>query len=249
MNMDHKGQHKNAEDRGGGTLYGLGIGPGDPELITLKALKIIQSVAVIAYPAPEKGDSLARSIAAAHFPGGQTEICIRTPMTPGNFPADDVYDRYATEISGHLTAGRDVAVLCEGDPFLYGSFMYIFARLSRDHPTKVVPGVSSLGACAAASGRPLVSRNQTLSILPAPMEEQELERRLLEADAAAIMKVGRHMAKVKRVLTKLGLDKDACYVERASMAEEKVCALQDMDEDAAPYFSMVLVRRDERPEP
>ena len=148
------------EDKGAGILYGLGIGPGDPELITLKALKIIQSVGVVAYPAPEEGDSLARSIAAVHLPGGQTEICIRTPMTPGNFPANDVYDHYANEISTHLTAGRDVAVLCEGDPFLYGSFMYIFERLSRDHTVRVVPGVSSLGACAAAAGRPLVSRNQ-----------------------------------------------------------------------------------------
>ncbi|HIC27847.1 MAG TPA: precorrin-2 C(20)-methyltransferase, partial [Rhodospirillales bacterium] len=183
------------EDKGAGILYGLGIGPGDPELITLKALKIIQSVGVVAYPAPEEGDSLARSIAAAHLPGGQTEICIRTPMTPGNFPANDVYDHYANEISTHLTAGRDVAVLCEGDPFLYGSFMYIFERLSRDHTVRVVPGVSSLGACAAAAGRPLVSRNQVLSILPAPLDEEELERRLLDADAAAIMKVGRHLGK------------------------------------------------------
>ena len=233
------------ENRGGGTLYGLGIGPGDPDLITLKALKIIQSVAVVAYPAPEQGDSLARSIAAAHFPGGQSEICIRTPMTPENFPANDVYDRYAGEIGDHLKAARDVAVLCEGDPFLYGSFMYIFERLSRDHPVRVVPGVSSLGACAAAAGRPLVSRNQSLSILPAPLAEVELERRLKGADAAAIMKVGRHMAKVKRVLERLGLDKGACYVERASMGDEKICALEDVETDAAPYFSMVLVRRSE----
>ena len=233
------------EDKGAGILYGLGIGPGDPELITLKALKIIQSVGVVAYPAPEEGDSLARSIAAAHLPGGQTEICIRTPMTPGNFPANDVYDHYANEISTHLTAGRDVAVLCEGDPFLYGSFMYIFERLSRDHTVRVVPGVSSLGACAAAAGRPLVSRNQVLSILPAPLDEEELERRLLDADAAAIMKVGRHLGKVKKVLARMGLDTGACYVERASMGDERICSLEDADEDAAPYFSMVLVRRGE----
>lgn len=232
-----------------GILYGLGIGPGDPELITLKALRILQSVAVVAYPAPENGDSLARSIAAPHLPGGQTEIRMRTAMTPGNFPADAVYDRYATEISEHLTGGRDVAVLCAGDPFLYGSFMYIFARLSSDHTVRVVPGVSSLGACAAASGRPLVSRNQVLSILPAPLEEEELEKRLMQTDAAAIMKVGRHMAKVKRVLARLGLDKGACYVERASMGDEMVCPLNDVEADPAPYFSMVLVRRDEGPGP
>ncbi len=239
----------NDDEKGDGTLYGLGIGPGDPELITLKALRILQSVAVVAYPAPENGDSLARSIAAPHLPGGQTEIRMRTPMTPGNFPANDAYDRYATEISGHLRGGRDVAVLCEGDPFLYGSFMYIFARLSGDYAVRVVPGVSSLGACAAASGRPLVSRNQGLSILPAPLAEEELEKRLCETDAAAIMKVGRHIAKVKRVLARLGLEDGATYVERASMPDERVCDLAEAPDDAAPYFSMVLVRRDEGPGP
>lgn len=240
-------EEKAAEDRGkdGGVLYGLGIGPGDPDLITLKALKIIQSVPVIAYPAPESGDSLARSIAAPHFPGGQTEIAIRTPMTPGNFPANDVYDRYASEISGHLTEGRDVAVLCEGDPFLYGSFMYIFERLSSDHPTRVVPGVSSLAACAAVSGRPLASRNQVLSILPAPLDEDELEKRLSDSNAVAIMKVGRHLGKIKKVLARMGLEDGASYIERATMTDEKISALSNVEAESAPYFSMILVRREE----
>ncbi|MCH7800269.1 MAG: precorrin-2 C(20)-methyltransferase, partial [Chloroflexi bacterium] len=181
-----------------GTVYGVGVGPGDPELITLKAERILRSVPVVAYPAPEaadgtSGDSLARAIAAPHLVDGQTEIAIRTPMTPGNFPADDVYDRYAAEISGHLDEGRDVAVLCEGDPFLYGSFMYVFARLSGSHRVEVVPGVSSLGACAAVAGRPLVSRNQVLTVIPATLPEAELEKRLAVADAAAVMKVGRHL--------------------------------------------------------
>ncbi len=228
-----------------GMLYGVGIGPGDPELITLKALKVLQSVPVVAYPAPESGDSLARSIAAPHLKEDQTEIVIRTPMTPGNFPADDVYDRYAAEIAGHLDAGRDVAVLCEGDPFLYGSFMYMYQRLAGDYRAEVIPGVSSLGTVAAVAGRPLVSRNQVLSILPAPMDEAELARRLSETDAAAIMKVGRHLEKVKRVLGRLGLDKGATYVEHASMPNEKILRLNEVT-DAAPYFSMVLVCPGER---
>ena len=228
-----------------GMLFGLGIGPGDPDLITIKARRILQSVPVVAYPAPDTGDSLARAIAAPHLGGGQTEIVIRTPMTPGNFPANDVYDRYASEIARHLDAGRDVAVLCEGDPFLFGSFMYLFERLSGKYRVEVVPGVSSLGAVAAAAGRPLVSRNQVLSILPAPMDEAELERHLADTDAAAIMKVGRHLEKVKRVLARLGLDGGATYVEHASMADQKVLPLSDVGADAAPYFSMVLVRREE----
>jgi precorrin-2/cobalt-factor-2 C20-methyltransferase len=232
----------------GGTLYGLGIGPGDPELITLKARRILRSVPVVAYPAPEKGDSLARAIAQSHLTGGQTEIAIRTPMKPGSFPANDVYDRYSGEIAGHLNEGRDVAMLCEGDPFLYGSFMYVFQRLSGSHNVEVVPGVSSLGAVAAVAGRPLVSRNQVLTILPAPLDEAELEKRLKESDAVAIMKVGRHLKKVKRVLARLGLEAGAEYVERASMADEKVAPLTEVKDKSAPYFSMILVRRPEEVE-
>ncbi len=226
-----------------GTLYGLGVGPGDPELITLKAQRILQSVPVIAYPAPEEGDRFARAIAAPHGPEGLVEIAIRTPMTPGIFPANDVYDRYAAEIGAHLSDGRDVAVLCEGDPFLYGSFMYVFARLAGAYSVEVVPGVSSLGAVAAVAGRPLVSRNQVLTVLPAPLDEKELERRLADTDAAAIMKVGRHLQKVKRVLGRLGLDERAEYVERASMTDEKVLPLAEAPDGGAPYFSMILVRR------
>ncbi|MDZ3838390.1 MAG: SAM-dependent methyltransferase, partial [Rhodospirillales bacterium] len=126
-----------------GTLYGLGIGPGDPDLITVKAKAILAEVPVIAYPAPEGGESLVRAIADAHIPAGRAEIVISTPMNAGKFPAHDVYDRYAAVIGEHLDAGRDVAVLCEGDPFLYGSFMYLYQRLAPSHPTRVVPGVSS----------------------------------------------------------------------------------------------------------
>ena len=230
----------------GGRLYGLGVGPGDPELLTLKAHRILQSVPVIAYPAPADGTpSLARAIAAPHIPAGRAEIAILTPMTPGNFPAAEVYDRYAGEISAHLEAQRDVAVLCEGDPFLYGSFMYLFERLADRFGVEVVPGVSSLGACAARAGLPLVSRNQTLAVLPATLDEDDLTARLEAADAAAVMKVGRHLDKVRRVLGALGRLDDAVYVERATMDEERIAPLADVGDAHAPYFSMVLVRRKE----
>ncbi len=229
-----------------GTLYGLGVGPGDPELLTLKAHRILQSAPVIAYPAPATkdgaADSMARAIAAPHIPEGRTEIAILTPMTPGPFPANDVYDRYAAEIGDHLDAGRDVALLCEGDPFLYGSFMYVFDRLAESHTCEVVPGVSSLGACAARAGAPLVSRNQVLTIVPAPLDEDDLRKRLAETDAAAVMKVGRHLAKVRKVLTDLGRLDGAWYVERATMEAETVKPLAEVDLETAPYFSMILVR-------
>ena len=229
-----------------GRLYGIGVGPGDPELLTLKAVRLVAEAGVIAYPAPADGtDSMARAIAAPHIPAGKTEIVIETPMVPGQFPANDVYDRYADEIANHLKAGRDVAVLCEGDPFLYGSFMYLFGRLAGDFPCEVVPGVSSLGACAARAGQPLVSRNQVLAIVPAPLDEADLEVRIAIADAVAIMKVGRHLEKVRSVLDKLGRLETAVYVERATLMDEKVMPLINVSEDRAPYFSMILARRAE----
>lgn len=226
-----------------GTLYGLGIGPGDPDLVTLKARDVLARAPVIAYPAPEGGTSLVRAIAAPHVPDGRIEIVISTPMSADRFPADEVYDRYAAEIAGHLTAGRDVAILCEGDPFLYGSFMYLFERLAGDHSAEVVPGVSSLNAVAAAAGAPLVSRNEVLSVLPATLPEDELEARLANSDAAAVMKVGRNLAKVRRVLRRLGAEDAARYVERATMAEQRVMPLDAVTGETAPYFSMILVRR------
>lgn len=229
-----------------GRLYGIGVGPGDPELLTLKAVRLIAEADVIAYPAPADGtESMARAIAGPHIPAGKTEIVIETPMIPGQFPANDVYDRYAVEIADHLNAGRSVAVLCEGDPFLYGSFMYLFGRLAADFDSEVVPGVSSLGACAARAGQPLVSRNQVLTIVPAPLDEAELEARIAIADAVAIMKVGRHLDKVRVVLGKLGRLETAVYVERATLSDEKVMPLTDLSADRAPYFSMILARRAE----
>ncbi|WP_223291843.1 precorrin-3B C(17)-methyltransferase [Defluviicoccus vanus] len=225
-----------------GTLYGLGIGPGDPELITVKAREILAHVPVIAYPAPEGGESLVRRIAAVNVPEGRIEIAIVTPMAIERFPAQEVYDRYAVILTEHLAAGRDVAVLCEGDPFLYGSFMYLYERLAPTHPAVVVPGVSSLGAVAAAAGRPLCSRNDIFTVLPAPLSEAELEARLRTADAVAIMKVGRHLPKVRRVLQRLGLEADASYVARATMAEQQIVPLTDLTRDGAPYFSTILVK-------
>ena len=224
-----------------GTLYGLGVGPGDPELITLKALRILHDAPVLAYPAPEHVDSLARGIVAVHLPGGQTEIPNRMPLVTDRFPAQAVYAAAAADIARHLDAGRDVAVVCEGDPFFYGSFMYVFARLVEQFPVEVVPGVSSLTACSAVLGAPLAARNDTLVVLPAPLEAEELTRRLDDVDAAAIIKVGRHLAKVRGVLRDLGLVTRARYVERATMSSQRILALDEVADGEAPYFSMILV--------
>ncbi|HXP75369.1 MAG TPA: precorrin-2 C(20)-methyltransferase [Stellaceae bacterium] len=229
-----------------GTLYGLGVGPGDPELVTVKALRVLRGLPVVAYPAPSDGASFARSVVASRLSPAQTEIAIRVPMTRSVAPAQPVYDRAALEIGEHLRAGRDVGVLCQGDPFFYGSFIQLFERLATEFPTKVVPGVSSLTACAAAAGVPLVTRDEILTVLPATLAEAALEKRLKQAEAAAILKLGRHLPKVRRILKRLGLADRATYVEHASLESQKILALEDVDPASAPYFSMVLVRRADR---
>lgn len=226
-----------------GTLYGVGIGPGDPELLTLKALRILRAAPVLAWPAPETGPSLAREIVSPHLPGGQREIAIRMPLLPARFPAEDVYDRAAVEIGAALAAGDDVAVICEGDPFFYGSFMYLYGRLADRFRVEIVPGVSSLTACAAALGAPLAAKNDILTVIPGPLPADVMAGRLAASDAAAIIKVGRHFAKIRGVLDDLGLTANARYIERATMPGQRIVPLADVGEDDAPYFSMILVHR------
>ena len=224
-----------------GRLVGLGIGPGDPDLITLKAYRLLRAADVVAYPAPEEGESLARSLVAPHLPGGQTEVPIRMPITVARFPAQEIYDQAAQALSVELDAGRTVAVLCEGDPFFYGSFMYLFGRMAERYPVEVVPGVSSLTACSAVLGAPLAARNDVLSVVPAPLEVAELRRQLASTDAAAVIKLGRHFAKVRGILDELGLSQHARYVERATMQTQRILPLSEVEADSVPYFSMILL--------
>lgn len=224
-----------------GTLYGVGVGPGDPELMTLKAHRLISAARIIAYPAPDTGPSLARSIAAGAINPEATEIPIIVPMRTERFPAQEIYAKAASKIAVHLNAREDVVVLCEGDPLFYGSFMYLFARLS-DHRTQIVPGVSSLGACTAALQRPLVARNDVLSVLPGTLSDDALRHRIEAADAVSIMKVGRHLPRLRALIDDLGLTAKAGYVERASMDIETVHPLADAPAKA-PYFSMILINK------
>ena len=229
-----------------GTLYGIGVGPGDPELMTLKAHRLIGACPVIAYPAPDTGPSLARQIAASAIPNTAIEIPMIVPMRTDRFPAQDVYAEAAVKITGHLLEGRDVAVLCEGDPFFFGSFMYLFARLAEAHTVEIVPGVSSLGACAAALARPLVARNDILTVLPGTLPDADLEPHLRTAQAVAVMKVGRHLPRLRALIDRLGLTDRAGYVERASMADQQVAPLAGAPAKA-PYFSMILINQGSDP--
>ncbi|MDP6173593.1 MAG: precorrin-2 C(20)-methyltransferase [Rhodospirillales bacterium] len=222
-------------------IWGLGLGPGDPELITLKALRILQGADVIVYPQPNDGDSLVRAIAAPYLPGGQAEIPIRAPMSTDPAPAQKAYDKAAVEIGELAGQGKKLAILCEGDPLFYGSFMYLLDRLAVDWPIGVVPGVSSLGASAAGLHMPLASRNEVVSVIPAPLEAGEIKRRIQGCDLAAIIKVGRHLDKVLGVLEELNLTGGARYIERASMVDQKILSMDELVGAKAPYFSIILV--------
>ena len=228
-----------------GRLYGLGVGPGDPELLTLKALRLLRAVPVVAYPAPERGNSFARSIVAAWIEGHQREIAIRFSMRPGPPPVE-IYDGAAAELAAELEDGRDVALLCQGDPLFYGSFINVFTRLAGRYQIEIVPGVSSLTACAAAAATPLVSRDDTLAVIPATLDEDQIAARLAVSESVAIVKLGRHIAKVRRVLDRLGLLDGAVCVEHATLPTQRVAPFACINPDLAPYFSTVLIATSRR---
>lgn len=224
-----------------GTLYGVGVGPGDPELMTVKAWRLISMAPVIAYLAANGRESTARDIARPFIPDDAEHLVIDMPMRTEREPGERAYDSGAAAIAVHLEAGRDVVMLCEGDPFFYGSFMYIFARLAKDHHTVVVPGVTSITASAAALGRPLSARNEVVKVLPATLEPDRLREELVTAESAAIIKVGRHLPKIRNILGTLDLASRAHVIVKATHDDQRIMPLLDLAEDTLPYFSTILV--------
>lgn len=238
-----------------GRFYGVGLGPGDPELITRKAARLIKEADVLAYYSGTHGRSIARSIAADLIPEGVIEELMVYPVTtgttdhPGGYDGAiaDFYDESAERLAAHLEAGRTVVVLCEGDPLFYGSYMYLHDRLAPRYPTEVVPGVTSVSAAAAAAAEPMVRRTDVLTILPGTLPTPELARRLADTDGAAIMKLGRTFPAVREALAQSGRLDDAVYVERASMDRQRIMPVADVDADAVPYFSVILTAGDRAP--
>lgn len=229
-----------------GRLIGVGVGPGDPELITVKAIKAIRNAPVVAYVSANGRPSMARHIAAEHLGGSAKEIKVTLPMHPSPEIAQSAYAEGASRISAELEQGKHTAVLCEGDPLFYGSFGHLLERLQGRYPVEIVPGVSSVMAAAAAAEQPLAFHADAFSVLPATIDEDALSARLKAADAAVIMKLGRHVEKVRKVLDQLGLTERAIYVERASSSTEKVLPLAELDHTDTPYFSLILVTRERR---
>jgi len=235
-----------------GRFYGVGLGPGDPELITLKAARLIGSADVIAYHAGVKKQSHARRIACGLFPDGVIEEELRYPVTtgttdhPGGYAGAlaDFYDESERRLASHLDAGRTVVLLAEGDPLFYGSYMYMHDRLSPRYPTEVVPGVPSFAAATAAVASPLVRQTDVLTVLPGTLPEPELARRLADTDGAIIMKLGRTFPAVVRALTAAGRLEHAMYVERASQEGERWLPVCEVDPTSVPYFSLIVVPGD-----
>jgi precorrin-2/cobalt-factor-2 C20-methyltransferase len=223
-----------------GRLYGVGVGPGDPDLLTLKAHRMITSAPVIAYPIGAEGKSLARSIVADFLNSTQIEIPIQLPFKVGE-SAHPYYALATQKLAWYLSEGKDVVVLCEGDPMLYGTFMYLFQRLSPDFHTEVVPGISATLASAAMLGTPLTYRNDVLSMIPATLEATALRDRLLGADAAIILKLGRHFAKVRAVLEDLDILSRALYIERATLPNQRIYPIDQVDPTTVPYWALIVI--------
>ncbi|MEJ2889365.1 precorrin-2 C(20)-methyltransferase [Actinomycetospora aeridis] len=228
-----------------GTLYGVGVGPGDPSLMSVRAVDLVRGADVVAYHCARHGRSNARAIVAQYL-GTQVEEQLTYPVTTESTDdyqgaLDAFYAEAAARLAAHLDAGRDVVVIAEGDPFFYGSYMHLHKRLADRYPTEVVPGVTSVAAAAAALGRPLVERDEVLTVLPGTLPSDELAARLADTDAAAVMKLGRTFTNVRAALATAGRLDEAHYVERASTEAQRTAALADVEPGSVPYFSVAVV--------
>ncbi|MEU3166479.1 precorrin-2 C(20)-methyltransferase [Streptosporangium sp. NPDC006930] len=232
-----------------GRLWGVGLGPGDSELVTVKAARLIGQADVIAFHSARHGRSIARSVAAPYLRQGQVEEALIYPLTtettdhPGGYQGaiDDFYAACAVRLAAHLDAGRDVVVLCEGDPLFYGSYMHMHKRLSHRYVTEVVPGVTSVSGASAVLGRPLVERDEVLTVLPGTLPAEVLAERLAATDSAAVLKLGRTFTKVRDALAEAGRLDEAWYVERATTGQQRLAPLAEVDPGSVPYFSLALI--------
>lgn len=226
-----------------GTLYLIGTGPGDPELLTLKAVRLLASVDIIAYPQKQGEPSLSYRIAEKHLNPAAEHLPVDIPMAVERAPAAAAYDGLAKDLLAHLQQGKSIAYLCEGDPLFYGSAMYVLARISAKASVEIVPGITSLTATAAAIQRPLAARNEVLKVLPAPLDDEVLRAELSTAEAVAIIKVGRHFDRVRALLEETGHAANAMIVEHATGEGQRITRLRDFASDDRPYFSTILCYR------
>ena len=232
-----------------GRLYGVGVGPGDPELMTVKAVRCLKNAPVVAYFCKEGRRGHARTIVDGLLAEDCEELALCYPVTTEivvhhaayNACLAPFYAAAADTLGTHLDAGRDVALLCEGDPLFYGSFMHLYVRLRARYAVTIVPGVTGMSGCWTAAGLPMSWGDDALSVLPGTLDMETLQAKLMASDASVIMKIGRNLAKVRAAIEAAGLIDKAIYVERGTMADEVVMPLRDKRDDSAPYFSIVLL--------
>jgi len=232
-----------------GTLYGIGVGPGDVRYLTLRAAGLVRAVDVLAYFAKKGLPGNARRIVAPLIVESRTERRLEYPVT-GEMPAESAeyqhrisafYRATADALASLLRQGKSVGLLAEGDPFFYGSFMHMWRRLAPDFPVEVVPGVTGMSGCWTRANLPITWGNDTLAVLPGTLDEGRLVERLRLTDAAVIMKVGRNLGKVRRAVEAAGLLSRAVYVERGTMQDERIVPLADCCQPTGAYFGMVLI--------
>src|ERR1700731_3908088 len=232
-----------------GTLYGIGVGPGDVSYLTLRAAALVRQVDVIAFFAKRGLQGNARGIVDPLMEAHRDELRLEYPVTNEIPPEDPSYQQQigrfyqesAEALSVLLRQGKSVGLLAEGDPFFYGSFMHIWRRLDGRFPIEIVPGVTGMSGCWTRANTPITWGNDILSVLPGTLSEEQLTRRLTETDAAVIMKVGKNLAKVRRAVEAAGLLSRAVYVERGTVPGEQIMPLSECPNGKGPYFSMVLI--------
>lgn len=233
-----------------GRLFGVGVGPGDPELLTLKALRVLQQVDVIAYFTRKGKLGHARAIVGPHLSGFHHEEPLVYPLTTEISARDPRYaaalDAFYTQsearLRTHLEAGRSVAILSEGDPLFFGSYMHLHVRLHDDYETQVIPGITAMSASWAAMKRPFCQGQEVVSVLPGTLADEQLALHLERSDAIVIMKVGRHLARIRQLLDRLQLLDGAQYIEYCGQPSERCMPLSQLaPDDAAPYLSLILV--------
>jgi precorrin-2/cobalt-factor-2 C20-methyltransferase len=232
-----------------GTIFGLGLGPGEPDLMSVRADRLLRAARHVAYFRKAGKPGQARRIVDGMLPPDAIEFAMEYPVTT-EIPLDDpaynaalsgFYADCAAHLSALSDAGEDVVVLCEGDPFFYGSFMHLYTRLMDSHPVQVVPAITGMSGAWTATGMPITWGDDVLTVLMATLPEAELVRHMVDTDALVVMKIGRNIDKVRRALTEAGRLGQAWLVEFATMPGQKVMRLAEAEGRVTPYFSIVLV--------
>ena len=232
-----------------GRLFGLGLGPGDPELITLKALRLLKATRHIAAFAKAGRQGHAERIIAPHLEPTHKLMRLEYPVTTEiEFNAEayktalrQFYEKSSAHIAALLRSGDDVALVCEGDPLFYGSFMHIFIRLRNEFSCEIVPGIAGMAGAWSAAQVPMTWGDDVMAIIPSTLDANAIKARLQQADAAVIMKIGRNFAKVRQALTEAGRFDEAIYVERGTMSGQMIQPLADYRGQTPPYFSLILI--------